>query len=84
MELTTDEVLQQSIALAWNADLREGMERILRLADLVKFAKYQPLADEHTWSMQEAVRFVHSTALLVNSGATESRTITDGGGSHAE
>lgn len=63
MESTSDELLQQSSSLGWDPELREGFERIIRLADLVKFAKYQPVADENRWSMQEAVRFVKSTAL---------------------
>ncbi|MCE2846896.1 MAG: hypothetical protein LW707_07670 [Sphingobacteriales bacterium] len=63
MESTTDELLQQSSTLGWDLKLREGFERIIRLADLVKFAKYMPVADENRWSMQEAIQFVKSTAV---------------------
>ncbi len=62
MEQTTDEIMRafQSI------DLREvksidNLKQILQTADLVKFAKYEPLPDENDLSMINAYFFVNQT-----------------------
>ena len=62
MEQTTDEIMDafQSI------DLREvksidNLKQILQTADLVKFAKYEPLPDENDLSMINAYFFVNQT-----------------------
>lgn len=61
MELTTDELLQTART---NKDMREHYEllsRILYTADLAKFARAEPTADEHTATMQQATQFVRDT-----------------------
>ncbi|MFM9055195.1 MAG: hypothetical protein ACKOQY_00685 [Bacteroidota bacterium] len=73
MESTSDELLQQAASIGWDPQLREGFERIIRLADLVKFAKYIPVADENRWGMQEAIRFVKSTALQTSTTEMSAR-----------
>jgi len=62
MEQTTDEIMDafQSV------DLREvksidNLKQILQTADLVKFAKYEPLPDENDLSMINAYFFVNQT-----------------------
>jgi hypothetical protein len=40
------------------------LNHILAVADLVKFAKMQPLPAENEWSMENAVAFVHETAVV--------------------
>lgn len=42
-----------------------GLRQMLTLADLVKFAKWQPLPDENDVSMKHAYRFVESTIPVI-------------------
>jgi len=51
-EIKNKDVLEQSI---------ESLKELLNLADLVKFAKYNPLPDENGSVMQKAFSFVEST-----------------------
>jgi len=44
----------------------ELLRRMLTLADMVKFAKHIPLADENKYSMKHAFEFVEKTALQQN------------------
>ncbi|MDR0824880.1 MAG: hypothetical protein LBN74_07265 [Prevotella sp.] len=41
----------------------DGLEQILKLADLVKFAKYTPFADENDLSLMNAFLFVNQTKI---------------------
>ena len=47
LEETTDEIMDGLRVLRFPDSLRENAGRILHRADLVKFAKYQPLVPEH-------------------------------------
>ncbi len=63
MEFTTDEILN---AFRYRRDLIPGkafnnLKGILTLADLVKFAKYEPLADDHHMTLMNAYFFVNDT-----------------------
>ncbi len=62
MELTTDEILQHSFALQLNNASREHLATMLLLADMVKFAKAQPIANENEQSMRDALQFVNANA----------------------
>ncbi|MBL7923006.1 MAG: hypothetical protein JNL88_02290 [Bacteroidia bacterium] len=64
LELTSDEILGHGFLATVNPGNREELERILRLADLVKFARMQALGTECEWVMQLARKFVKETALL--------------------
>jgi hypothetical protein len=61
-EMITPEVLDK---LGGQAGLSKEVlafaEQLLRLADMVKFARYQPLPDEHDLCMRNAVGFVEGT-----------------------
>jgi hypothetical protein len=62
MESTTAEILEdlkEKTAVA--KETREAFGNILTLADLVKFAKYLPMPEEHEGSMTGAVDFVGRT-----------------------
>ncbi|MBS4013555.1 MAG: hypothetical protein KGZ97_07315 [Bacteroidetes bacterium] len=62
MEMTTDETL--SSIKQYMSDFPEqykSLEKILTLADLVKFAKYQPLPDENHKNLDLAFEFVNIT-----------------------
>jgi len=64
LELTTDEILGHAFFRGLKAENGEQLERVLRLADLVKFAKMQPLASDNELAMQLAVSFVKETSML--------------------
>ena len=62
LESTTGEILDDLSGRAdLPAKLLEKLLQILTLADLVKFAKSQPLPDENEQSLQLAIDFVNST-----------------------
>lgn len=61
MEQTTGEIVTQSVISSLNAESRENLQYILNLADLAKFAKFQPLANENEQAMRNAIEFVKST-----------------------
>ena len=65
LEYTTDETLQ---AFKYRNDLlsgksQENLKQILTLSDLVKFAKYNPLPDDHNLTLMNAYIFVNETKL---------------------
>ena len=62
MESTTGEILDDlEEKTLVPKDPREILSRILTMADLVKFAKYLPLPDEHEQSMEYAIDFINKT-----------------------
>jgi hypothetical protein len=61
MEMTTDLILAANQIKALNQRNKNELQELLERADLVKFAKFQPLANEHEASMKNAVSFVEST-----------------------
>jgi oxygen tolerance protein BatD len=61
MEMTTDAILSACEIKALNQRNTDALQDLLERADLVKFAKYQPLPDEHEASMKGAFSFVEST-----------------------
>ena len=62
MEKTSDEILEELYELAESQKASlTNLKQILSIADLVKFAKYQPLADENQLSFLNAKMFVEQT-----------------------
>lgn len=61
MEMITDEILSIMNKISVPINLIENIKKILTLADLVKFAKFEPLPDENTLSMTLAVEFIEAT-----------------------
>ena len=62
MELTSEEILQQLYILRKEEKTAYfGLKQILQLADLVKFAKWNPTPDEHELSLRNAYLFVDLT-----------------------
>jgi hypothetical protein len=63
MEMISSDVLE---SLTGKEEINEEnyvhLRRILQLADMVKFAKFTPLPDEHDSSLRYAVQFVNETA----------------------
>jgi hypothetical protein len=62
LESTTDELLKELRVSALSTDHRGQLENMLRLADMVKFAKALPAPQENEQMMAGALRFVEDTA----------------------
>jgi len=63
-EKTSDETLAAMRPVLMESeqkDLYQKLEKMLRLADLVKFAKWQPTPDENELSLRAAYEFVNET-----------------------
>lgn len=65
MEYTTDETIKafQTQRGLLNEKNFSELKNILSLADLVKFAKYEPLPDDHNLTLMNAYFFVNDTKL---------------------
>ena len=61
MEMTTGEILDSLRKTDVNGTAREKLNQVLVLADLVKFAKEQPLPLENDQSLTQCVEFVRET-----------------------
>lgn len=67
MEQTTEDIIRDFIR---NGQIKEGirneLKALLELADLVKFAKWSPVVEEHEASQQSAYDFVLRTKPVIN------------------
>lgn len=61
LEQTTGEILLSIRSLALSNELRDKLQQLLSLSDLVKFAKARPLPHENELSMQHAIDFINQT-----------------------
>lgn len=61
LESTTEEILLRMQQRELNAEQRESLAWMLRLADTVKFAKARPLSDQHQRALADARLFVEQT-----------------------
>lgn len=61
LELTTDELIDKARITPGLLTIARPLETILRTADLAKFAKAQPLPQEHIQSMELAKDLIHKT-----------------------
>jgi len=61
LELTSDEIMSAINGTATNDQAKNKLRQTLLLADLVKFAKMQPLPLEHDSSLNNAIDFVKET-----------------------
>ena len=67
MEETTDDILRDfGRNKLINEEIRAELKQLLELADLVKFAKLHPLAEENEASQQSAYDFILRTKQVVN------------------
>jgi hypothetical protein len=74
MEQTTDDIIsefRQNKLLRDKKDEIKLLSDVLRLADLVKFAKYQPLPDECSRSFSQVETFVDNTREILNENIEE-------------
>jgi hypothetical protein len=61
-EMTTDEIMYAMRRTVVPENLKEKLRQILVLADLVKFAKENPVPHEHETSINYAIDFVKDSA----------------------
>jgi len=62
LEMITDDILDAPQIKNLEAESTKLLKGMLTLADLVKFAKFQPLPEENETLMKSAYRFVETTA----------------------
>ena len=70
MEMVSDEILEAFTEKNQNKDHLNLLREILTTADLVKFAKSEPLPAEHELSLSNAIRLVNETYNDKNSNIT--------------
>lgn len=63
LEQTSDEIIHQMKFTDINTEIQQKLVRMLRLADMVKFAKEKPLPAENEATMQMAIDFIHATQM---------------------
>lgn len=61
IESTTDEIFNNLDRIDLPAKQRDQLKEMFTLSDLAKFAKMQPLPDEHVRAMRSATEFVNQT-----------------------
>lgn len=71
MELTTDELLEKTRIHKELMSYHDLLSMILHTADLAKFAKAQPLPEEHVAAMENATKFVHTSKPIIIQTPTE-------------
>lgn len=78
IEMTTDQTLEAFRGTsAFDQDSYHKLSQILQTADMVKFAKSQPLPYQHDLSMTQTIDFVVSTAPKPVSDTTSSTSSVD-------
>jgi hypothetical protein len=71
MEFTSAEIMENlKEKTGVGVDALETLGKVLTMADLVKFAKYTPLPEDHEQSMENAVDFVNKTVTTNQTVAT--------------
>lgn len=61
LEKTSDEIIESLKYISESESAKDNLQQILKLADLVKFAKYKPLPDENDLTLMNAYLFVNQT-----------------------
>lgn len=76
MEMTSDEIITAFRSIDITDDLKAKLRQLFILADLVKFAKADPLPNEHDLSFYNAQTFVRDTIPPVAFGNTDAKENT--------
>lgn len=82
LEMITDEILDTPAIKNLEKETFSSLRDMLTLADLVKFAKFQPLPEENERSMRSAYAFVEGTRRIHQQHTTES--VKEGAGTWQE
>jgi hypothetical protein len=72
LELTTQEIIHELRLGNIYIDTVFTLKKTLELSDMVKFAKYQPIPDEHTTAIKNAFSFVERTSDTKNIAESQS------------
>ena len=67
-EMTTDEIMLALKRKDISEDMKKELREILVLSDLVKFAKENPLPNEHEFCFNSSIDFVNETKETTESG----------------
>lgn len=78
LEMTSDEIISHLNHLKFESNpAYKALSQILQLADLVKFAKWNPLPDEHELSLSNAFLFVNQTKIEEQTSPVETEKKTE-------
>jgi hypothetical protein len=75
MESTTNEIIEDLRRIKINGSLTDTLQVLLTTADLVKFAKGQPLANENDLCLKNAYDFVNQTIQQVQQAVEEIKNV---------
>ena len=65
MELTTEEILDKARMVRDMQPFYDMLTEVLHMADLAKFAKFEPLPQEHMDAMEKARHFVNTSRPII-------------------
>ncbi len=82
MEMVSDEILG-SISAKITTEAFNALRDLLQISDLVKFAKYSPLPNDHDRCLKEAIEFVKLTTPVV-SAPEEQNGVSSNNQNHLE
>lgn len=74
LEFTTNELMSSLAIKSLNDELRSKLNFTLTLADMVKFAKGNPLPDEHEQAMSNSIAFIEATKAVAQPAAAKEVT----------
>lgn len=75
LEMTSDEIYESIQSLNLDQIMKDKLYSMLNLADMVKFAKENPLPSEHDSSFNNAIDFVRNTIIVINDKDTNSNNL---------
>jgi hypothetical protein len=77
MEMISEEIIYKLKSTSIEEESVKKLQNILRLADMVKFAKFSPLPDENDFNLRNAVIFVNETAPKQEASAEKDIIVTE-------
>jgi len=77
LELTTEETIDALKKTSLNENNSLIIKQVLELSDLVKFAKYTPLASDHEFCFNKSVDFVKNTMPATSSIPNDNKDISE-------
>ena len=75
--MTSDEIMESYQEYRNDTQLLYLLRNVLRIADLVKFAKEKPLPSEHDKALQDTIEFVQTSykTIMMNNGQTSDEAL---------
>jgi hypothetical protein len=85
LEMTTDEIIESFKALHFiDPESKDLFKKLFKLADLVKFAKAEPMPDENEISLLNAYQFVNNTKITESTESEQSENKDNNNGSETK